>query len=270
MPRFAANLSLLFANLPFPERFSAARAAGFEAVECQFPYAWEAEAIAAQLQQHHLQMVLHNLPGGDTAAGERGIACIPGREAEFRASVAQGIYYAQTLGCPQLNCLAGILPHGVPAADARACLIENLRHAAAETAGAGLRLLTEPINHHDVPGFFLNTMMQGADLLDAVGSPNLYLQYDLYHAQRMTGELAATAQRHLARIAHIQIADNPGRHEPGTGEIHHDFLFRHLDAIGYTGWIGCEYLPLGDTLQGLGWMRPWAEQAAPGTPIGTP
>ena len=265
MPRFAANLSLLFADLPFLERFAAARAAGFVAVECQFPYAWDARAIATQLQAHKLCMVLHNLPGGDTAAGERGIACHPGRSAEFRAGVAQGIDYALTLGCRQINCLAGILPKGVAVHDARACLVENLRYAASKAASAGLRLLTEPINHFDVPGFFLNTMAQGADLLDAVGSPNLYLQYDLYHAQRMTGELAATAQRHLARIAHIQIADNPGRHEPGTGEIHHDFLFRHLDAIGYTGWIGCEYVPLGDTLEGLGWMRPWVVQAAPGT-----
>jgi len=263
MPRFAANLSMLFTELPFLERFGAARAAGFDAVECQFPYAWDAGAIAAQLHTHQLQMVLHNLPGGDTAAGERGIACIPGREAEFRAGLAQGIGYAQALGCPQLNCLAGILPGGVAADDARACLIANLRHAAAGTARAGLRLLTEPINHHDVPGFFLNTVAQAADILDAVGHANLFIQYDLYHAQRMTGELAATAQRHLARIAHIQIADNPGRHEPGTGEIRHDFLFRQLDAIGYAGWIGCEYVPLGDTREGLGWMRPWMAQHPP-------
>lgn len=263
MPRFAANLSLLFTELPFLERFGAARAAGFEAVECQFPYAWDAQAIRAQLQAHDLRMVLHNLPGGDTAAGERGIACHPGRGAEFRAGVSQGIDYARMLGCTQLNCLTGILPRGVAVDDARACLLENLRYAASEAERSGLRLLTEPINHFDVPGFFLNTMAQGADLLDAVGHPNLFLQYDLYHAQRMTGELAAIAQQHLARIGHIQIADNPGRHEPGTGEIHHDFLFRHLDAIGYQGWIGCEYVPLGDTLAGLGWMRPWVVQAAP-------
>ena len=264
MPRFAANLSMLFTGQPFLERFAAARAAGFEAVECQFPYDWDPGAIAAQLQLHRLRMVLHNLPGGNTAAGERGIACHPGRIDEFRAGVDRGIRYAQALGCPQLNCLAGIRPEGVAADAAQACLVANLRFAAAAAGQAGLRLLTEPINHFDVPGFFLTTMDQGAALLDAVGSDNLYLQYDLYHAQRMRGELAATAERYLGRIAHIQIADNPGRHEPGTGEIQHDFLFRHLDAIGYTGWIGCEYAPLGDTLEGLGWMRPWTVQAAPG------
>jgi len=255
MPRFAANVSMLFTELPFLERLAAARAAGFEAVECQFPYEWDAQEIAQRLDAHHLRMVLHNLPGGDTAAGERGIACHPGRVEEFRAGVARGIDYAHRLGCPQVNCLAGIRPARVSAEAAHACLVENLRHAASATSQAGLRLLTEPINHFDVPGFLLNTVAQAADLLQAVGHDNLFIQYDLYHTQRMTGELALTAQRHLAQIGHIQIADNPGRHEPGTGEIDHRFMFRHLDAIGYRGWIGCEYVPLGNTWDGLGWMQ---------------
>lgn len=257
MPRFAANLSMLFTELPFLERFGAARAAGFEAVECQFPYAWEASAIAAQLREHGLQMVLHNLPGGDTDKGERGIACHPGRQDAFRAGVAEAIRYARALGCPQLNCLAGIVPPGVPADTARDCLLDNLRYAASALGQAGLRMLTEPINHHDVPGFLLNTSAQGIAMIDAVGSGNLFLQYDIYHMQRMEGELAATLQRLLPRIGHIQIADTPGRHEPGTGEIHFPFLLRHLDAIGYTGWVGCEYTPRTTTLGGLGWMQGW-------------
>lgn len=255
MPRFAANLTLLFTELPFLERFAAARTAGFSAVECQFPYAHDKAALVEQLQAHGLQQVLLNLPAGDWDAGERGIACHPDRVAEFRAGIDRAIDYATALACPQVNCLAGIVPAGVSPAQAEATFIDNLRHAAARLQSAGIRLLIEPINRYDIPGFFLTTTAQAAALIEAVGSDNLYIQYDLYHAQRMEGELAATVQKHLPRIAHIQLADNPGRHEPGTGEINFAFLFRHLDAIGYTGWVGCEYKPQAGTVDGLGWIH---------------
>ena len=255
MPRFAANLTMLFTELPFLERFAAAKAAGFDAVEYLFPYAYDAQVLAQALQTHGLKQVLHNLPAGDWEAGERGIACHPDRVAEFRAGIPQAIAYAQALGCGQLNCLAGKLPDGVTPAQAHATLVANLRHAAEQLKTAGIRLLIEPINTYDIPGFFLSTTRQAQALIDEVGSDNLYIQYDLYHAQRMEGELAATAQKYLARIAHVQLADNPGRHEPGTGEINYAFLFRHLEAIGYTGWIGCEYKPRTTTTEGLGWIQ---------------
>jgi hydroxypyruvate isomerase len=254
MPRFAANLSMLFTEVSFIDRFAAAARAGFRAVECQFPYAESAETIAAQLHEHDLQMVLHNLPAGDWAAGERGIACHPDRVAEFRQGVVQAIDYATTLGCPQLNCLAGIAPAGVPEDVVRDTFIANLRFAASEMKAVGLRLLVEPINTFDIPGFYVSRTDQALELIDAVGADKLCLQYDVYHAQRMEGELANTLVRYLSRMAHIQIADNPGRHEPGTGEINYAWLFRHLDAIGYAGWVGCEYKPATTTEAGLGWM----------------
>jgi hydroxypyruvate isomerase len=255
MPRFAANLSLLFNEMPFMERFAAAKAAGFEAVEYLFPYAFDKHELAQALKANGLKQVLHNLPPGDWDAGERGIACHPDRVAEFRSGVDRGIEYAKALGCPQLNCLAGKLPPGVSREQAKATFVSNLRFAADELKGAGLRLLIEPINSYDMPGFFLNHTAQADALINEVGSDNLYIQYDIYHAQRMEGELAATVQKYLPRIAHMQLADNPGRHEPGTGEINYAFLFRHLDAIGYTGWIGCEYKPRSTTVAGLGWIR---------------
>jgi hydroxypyruvate isomerase len=254
MPQFAANLTMLFNEVPFMERFAAAKAAGFTAVEYLFPYAYDKQELASQLKEHGLKQVLHNLPAGDWDAGERGFACHPNRVEEFRASVQQAIAYATALGCPQVNCLAGKVPEGVSATQAHATFVSNLKYAAEQLGNAGIRLLIEPINHYDIPGFFLNTTAQALSVLDGVGSPNLYIQYDIYHAQRMEGELAATLQKHLARIAHIQIADNPGRHEPGTGEINYAFLFRHLDAIGYQGWIGCEYKPRATTAEGLGWI----------------
>ena len=257
MPRFAANLTLLFNELPFLDRFQAAAHAGFEAVEFLFPYAFAAKELRARLEGHGLQLVLHNLPAGDWEAGDRGLACHPGRVQEFRASVAKAIEYASVLGVPQLNCLAGRAPDGVAADTVHGTLVENLGFAALELQRAGLRLLVEPINHFDMPGFVLNRTAQAVALMDEVDSDNLFLQYDVYHAQRMEGELAATLEQHLLRIAHIQIADNPGRHEPGTGEIHYDFLFQHLDRIGYRGWVGCEYQPLTTTLAGLSWRERW-------------
>lgn len=255
MPRFAANLSMLFTELPFLDRFEAAARAGFNAVEFLFPYAFEAQDIRTRLDTHGLTLVLHNLPAGDWEAGERGIACHPDRTDEFRAGVARAITFAQALGVGQLNCLAGKAPPGVPDATLRGTLVANLRLAAAELKTAGLRLLIEPINSFDIPGFYLTHTAQALDLLDEVGADNAFVQYDIYHAQRMEGELAATLHRHLARIGHVQLADNPGRHEPGTGEINYPFLFAHLDRIGYSGWVGCEYKPATTTEAGLGWRE---------------
>jgi hydroxypyruvate isomerase len=255
MPKFAANLSMLFTELPFLDRFDAAARAGFEAVEFLFPYAFEAQDIRSRLDANNLKLVLHNLPAGDWEAGERGIACHPDRVDEFRAGVARAITYAQALGVGQLNCLAGKAPTGVPDAALRETLVANLRFAAAALKAAGLRLLVEPINTFDIPGFYVNRTAQALALLDEVGADNAFVQYDIYHAQRMEGELAATLQKHLARIGHVQLADNPGRNEPGTGEIHYPFLFAHLDRIGYSGWVGCEYKPATTTEAGLGWRQ---------------
>ena len=255
MPKFAANLTMLFNEVPFLERFAAAKAAGFEAVEYLFPYAYDKNELAGLLKTHGLKQVLHNLPAGNWDGGERGIACHPDRVEEFRQGVDQAIAYAKALGCTQVNCLAGKLPTGVSREQAQTTFVANLKYAADKLKAAGIRLLIEPINSYDIPGFFLNTTAQAAAVLEAVGSDNLWIQYDIYHAQRMEGELAATAQKYLARIAHIQLADNPGRNEPGTGEINYPFLFRHLEAIGYTGWIGCEYKPKTKTVDGLGWIK---------------
>jgi hydroxypyruvate isomerase len=253
MPKYAANLTMLFTEAPFLDRFALAAEAGFEAVEFLFPYAFPAPEIRRRLDDHGLQLVLHNLPAGDWDAGERGIACLPDRVAEFRSGVGQAIEYAQALDVPQLNCLVGKRPAGVDDALLRATLVQNLRYAAGELQKAGIKLLVEPINFYDIPGFYLTRSAQTLAVLDEVGSDNVYLQYDIYHMQRMEGELAATMTKHLARIAHIQLADNPGRHEPGTGEINYPFLFAHLERIGYDGWIGCEYKPATTTQAGLGW-----------------
>ena len=253
MPRFSANLTMLFTELPFLDRFAAARSAGFEAVEYLFPYDFPRQDLAARLRDNGLRQALHNLPAGDWAAGDRGIACDPARVHEFRAGVARAIEYAQALGCPQLNCLAGKLPAGAGRRQAHETLVENLRWAAGQLGREGLRLLVEPINTFDIPGFFLSRTEQAITVLDEVDSPHLALQYDVYHAQRMEGELAATIERQLHRIGHVQVADNPGRHEPGTGEIHFPYLFALLDRLGYAGWVGCEYKPAGDTVAGLGW-----------------
>ncbi len=255
MPRFAANLTMLFTEVPFLDRFERAANAGFEAVEFLFPYAFAAADIRERLDAHRLALVLHNLPAGDWEGGERGIACLPGREAEFRAGVGQAIEYARALGVPQLNCLAGKVPPDADHALLRATLVANLKFAAAELGKDGLRLLIEPINSHDIPGFYLTRTAQALEILDEVGAANAFVQYDIYHAQRMEGELAVTMQKQLARIGHIQLADNPGRNEPGTGEINYAFLFAHLDRIGYRGWIGCEYKPASTTEAGLGWRQ---------------
>ena len=255
MPKFSANLSMLYTEHAFLDRFEPAAKAGFKAVEFLFPYAFSAADIKARLNGNGLQLVLHNLPAGDWEAGERGIACHPDRVEEFRAGVAQAISYAQVLGVGQLNCLAGKTPAGASDTVLRKTFVGNLRYAASELKKAGLKLLIEPINTFDIPGFYLNRTAQELDILDEVGANNAFVQYDIYHAQRMEGEVAATIQKHLARIAHIQLADNPGRNEPGTGEINYAFLFTHLDRLGYGGWIGCEYKPASTTDAGLGWRQ---------------
>ena len=255
MPKLAANLTMLYNEAPFLDRFALAARDGFSAVEFLFPYAFEAEDIRQRLDANGLQLVLHNLPAGNWDGGERGIACHPDRVAEFRQGVTTAVGYAKTLGVGQLNCLAGKAPAGVPDAELRQTLVANLRFAAAELKKAGLKLLVEPINTFDIPGFYLHGSAQTLAVLDEVGADNVWLQYDIYHMQRMEGELAATIQKHLARIAHIQLADNPGRNEPGTGEINYAFLFALLDRIGYQGWIGCEYKPASSTTAGLGWRQ---------------
>ena len=254
MPQFAANLTMLFTEEPFIDRFEAAAKAGFKAVEFLFPYAHTAQQVRNAALEAGVQIVLHNLPAGDWDAGERGIACLPDRVNEFREGVGKAIEYATALGVTQVNCLAGKAPAGADPAVLRATFVENLRYAAGQLGAHGIRLLIEPINTFDIPGFYLHGTAQALALMDEVGSDNLFLQYDIYHMQRMEGELAATMQKHLPRIAHIQLADNPGRNEPGTGEINYAFLFQHLDRIGYTGHIGCEYKPKTTTTAGLGWL----------------
>lgn len=254
MPKFAANLSMLFTEVDFLDRFQAAAEAGFKGVEYLFPYDFEAAEIKRRLDDNGLTQVLFNLPAGDWAAGERGIACHPDRIAEFREGVERAIAYARVLGNTQVNCLAGIQPEGVSDAEARQTLVENLRYAADKLEAAGILLVAEPINTRDIPDFFLNRTEQALQIFDEVGSDNLKLQYDIYHMQIMEGDLAPTIETHFDRIAHVQIADNPGRHEPGTGEINYPFLFAHLDRLGYQGWIGAEYKPAGRTQEGLGWL----------------
>jgi hydroxypyruvate isomerase len=253
MPKFAANLTMLFNELPFLERFAAAAQASFKAVEFMFPYDYEASTINDALHANNLTLVLHNLPAGNWAGGERGIACAPARISEFREGVAKAISYATALNCPQLNCLAGIVQPGDEAA-ARATLVENLHFAAEALQKAGLNLLLEPVNTTDIPGFFVNRSAQALAIINEVAAPNLKLQYDIYHSQIMEGNLARTIEANLAQIGHIQLADNPGRHEPGTGEINYHYLFKKLDELGYTGWIGCEYKPKAATIDGLSWL----------------
>jgi hydroxypyruvate isomerase len=253
MPKFAANLSMLFGETPFLDRFAAAKAAGFTGVEYLFPYDFDKAELRERLDEHGLTQVLHNLPAGNWAAGERGIAILPERVDEFREGVARAIDYAKAFDCRQLNCLVGIAPAGADALELKEVLVGNLRFAADMLARERIRLLIEPINTIDIPGFFLNRTAQALQILSDVGSSNLFVQYDIYHMQVMEGDIARSLEKHLARIAHVQLADNPGRNEPGTGEINYPFLFRHLDAIGYRGWIGCEYKPRTTTLDGLGW-----------------
>ena len=255
MPKFAANLTMLFTEAPFMERFALARAAGFTHVEYLFPYPFKAEDLKAELDKCELTQILFNLPAGDWAAGERGIAALPGRSEEFRAGVPKAIEYAKVLGVNRVNCLAGKRIAGHSDEEHLQTLVQNIRFAATELASHEIELVVEPINHFDIPGFVLNRTEQAIQLLDEVGHPNARVQFDIYHVQREEGEITATFRKHLARIGHIQIADNPGRHQPGTGEINFPFLFRQLDESGYQGWIGLEYVPSHETAASFGWME---------------
>jgi hydroxypyruvate isomerase len=255
MPRFSANLTMLFTEHEFLDRFDAAAKAGFTAVEYVGAYDHPPEVVAARLKKNGLSQALFNLPAGDWAGGERGIAVLPDRVAEFRESVDTAIVYAKATGCERVNCLAGIAPQGVSRAKLEETFVANLTYAAPKMRDAGIKLLIEPINTRDIPGFFLNYSRQALELIEAVGSDNLYLQYDIYHMQVMEGDLARSIEDNLGRIAHVQIADNPGRHEPGTGEINYPFLYEHLDRIGYSGWVGAEYRPRAGTVEGLGWFK---------------
>jgi hydroxypyruvate isomerase len=257
MPKLAANLTMLFGEVPFQERFKAAADAGFQAVEYLFPYDYDRTVLRRQLGDHGLIQVLHNLPGGNWAAGERGIACLPDRVEEFKTGVDKAIAYATTLECDRVNCLAGIPPPSVPASAATETFTRNVEYAASRLKEAGIKLMIEPINTRDIPGFFLNHTRQALDIIDATGSDNAFVQFDIYHMQIMEGDVASTIEKHLASIGHMQLADVPGRHEPGTGEIDYTALFDLIDRVGYAGWIGCEYVPLAGTVKGLRWAKPY-------------
>lgn len=256
MPRFACNISTMFGEVEFLDRFAAAAAAGFAAVEFHEPYFYPKQQLGELAAANRLEVALFNLPMGDGAAGEAGIACLPRREAEFREGLGRAIDYAKALGCRQLNCLAGIAPQGEPRAKLLDTLIENLSFAVRALREAGLRLLIEPLNARDVPGFLLTRSSEVVAVVESLGDA-AFLQYDFYHAQVMEGDLAPTLERLLPHIGHVQFSDNPGRHEPGTGEINFPFLFDRLDAVGYRGWVGAEYRPLGSTMASLRWFDPY-------------
>lgn len=257
MPKFAANLTMLFNEVDFLDRFKAAREAGFCGVEYLFPYAYPKEQLVESLSLNGLTQVLHNLPAGDWANGERGIAVLPDRVGEFQDGVGKAIDYATALGCRQVNCLSGIAPASVDSGKLRETFVANIRFAGEQLKSCGIKLLVEAINTFDIPGFYVSRTKQTLDLIDAAGCDNIFVQYDIYHMQRMEGELAATIKKNLPRIAHMQLADNPGRNEPGTGEINYSFLLDYIDKLGYTGWIGCEYKPATTTTNGLGWVKPY-------------
>jgi len=265
MPRFAANLSFLYPELEFTQRFAAAARDGFRAVEYLFPYAHDAHVLAALLQRHGLQQVLFNAPAGNWAAGERGTACLAGREAECLAGVEQAIAYAKVLQCPRIHLMAGVVGDRAQDARAHAVYVGNVRGAAQRAAAHGIDILLEPINRHDMPGFFLNHVAQALAVIEEVALPNVKLQLDVYHCQISDGHLADKLRRHIphrqhGRIGHIQVAAVPGRGAPDHGEINYPWLFELIDRLGFDGWIGCEYHPgsaAGATSAGLGWMKPW-------------
>jgi len=257
MPRFSANLSFLYPDRPFLERFGAAAADEFKAVEYRSPYEHPVEDLKALLDAHGLEQALFNLPAGDWAGGERGIACLPDRVAEFRDGVDLALGYAAALGCTRINCLAGLAPSGLSRVQLEEVLAGNLAYATQRFAKAGLTLMLEPVNTRDMPGFLIATTTDALRIIDAVGAPNLKVQFDLYHAQIMQGDLVTTLTDLGDRLGHVQVADNPGRREPGTGEINVRFVLEALDRLGYREWVGCEYIPAGDTSAGLTWMTPF-------------
>lgn len=255
MLRFSANLSMLFLEYDFLTRFDKAAACGFRGVEFMFPYDYDIDVLKQKLSDNRLEHTLHNLPAGDWAAGERGIACIPGREAEFREGVAAAVRYAKALGNRKINCLVGKTPAGYSAEQIHSTLVANLRYAAQELAKENILLLIEPINHFDIPGFYLTGTRQALALIEEVGGDNVKIQYDIYHMQRMEGELTETMRQYANKIGHLQIADNPRRGEPGTGEINYGYLFSEIENSDYDGWVGCEYKPVTTTEAGLEWIK---------------
>ena len=257
MPKLAANLSTLFKEVQFPARFAAAARAGFRAVEYQYPYDYPPGELAAAAREARVEVVLHNTPRGDAARGEHGTACLPGREQRFRDDLELAIEYARAAGCGALHCTAGVPPAGVQRAAAHATYVANLKHAARRLRAERMRLLIEPLSAGTVANYFLAGSAQAVSILEEVGADNAFLQYDLFHMQVLEGNLARTIERLLPRIGHMQLADAPQRHEPGTGEINYQFLLPHIDSLGYAGWIGCEYNPRGDTVEGLKWAQPF-------------
>ena len=264
MPQFAANLSLLYPELDFLDRFEAAAHDGFKAVEYLFPYAWPVDALVSRLLEHGLQQVLFNAPPGDWDGGERGLACLPGRESEFQAGIARALEYAAPLNCPRLHVMAGLMPPGLNRDAVQTTYVNNLRWAAQAAARQGVVVLIEPINLRDMPGYFLNRQDHAHQIVAQIGVPNLKVQMDLYHCQIAEGDLAMKLRHYLptGSVGHLQIAGVPDRHEPDTGELNYPYLFALLDELGYTGWVGCEYRPQrgtqpGGTSAGLGWLKPW-------------
>lgn len=260
MPQFAANLSMLYPELDFLDRFEAAAKDGFKGVEYLFPYAYDKAELAARLQANGLQQVLFNAPPGDWDKGDKGVACQPGREAEFRDGFARALDYAAALACPRVHVMAGLLPAGVPREAARATYLANLQHAAASAAAQGVDVLIEPINTRDIPGYLLNRQDQAHAIVSAVGADNLKIQMDFYHLQIVEGDITMKYRQYQAEVGHVQIASVPERCEPDSGEVNYPYLFEMLDASGYDAWVGCEYRPRADTSAGLRWLRCWRER----------
>jgi len=260
MPKLNANLSMMFNEVDFMDRFAAAAKAGFKGVEFLFPYAYDKNQLAEVVRANKLEVILFNTPPGDWNGGDRGTACDPARAGEFQEGIGKAIEYALTLGCRQIHCMAGLKPRGVNEEKMREAYIASLQFAGKETAKHGLKVLIEAINTRDIPGFYLNTSRHAFDIMHYAQVPNLLFQYDIYHMQIVEGDLAPTMEKNLAKIGHMQLADTPGRHEPGTGEINYPFLFQHIDRIGYKGWIGCEYRPATTTEAGLAWAKPYLQR----------
>lgn len=260
MPNLAANLSMLFTELPFLERFEAAARAGFDAVEYLFPYDYEPRVLQQLLDQHGLTQALFNAPPGDWDAGERGIACLPGREAEFEQGIGRALAYASVLGNQRIHVMAGVVPATLSAAEAQVCYVRNLRYAAHRAQEAGITLLIEPINNIDMPGYFVNYQEQGVTLIGLIDEPNVRLQFDCYHCQMMQGDVVATFRKLLPYIDHVQIAGVPGRHEPDLGELNYRYILAAIVSAGYAGYVGCEYKPKAATVDGLGWIEQLAKR----------
>jgi hydroxypyruvate isomerase len=256
MLRFAANLTFLYGENNFPDRFAAAARDGFTAVEYLFPYEYPAQQVLSWLQTNGLAQVLFNAPPGNWAAGDRGIASLPGREAEFRATIETALEYAQKLSCPRVHVMAGIQSPGIERTAARSTFVTNLKWAVQQAAPLGIELLIEPINTRDMPGYLLNRQDEAHAIVDEIGSPALKVQMDLYHCQIVEGDVSMKLRKYLGKnVGHLQIASVPDRNEPDQGEINYDYLFDLIEELGYKGWIGCEYRPKAGTSDGLGWLK---------------